>query len=217
MRSCRTGSRKYSCRSCLSASPTIADREAYGSFHLKTVCGSVLPVPPADDRIRRNIPGHNCTRADYGTVAYGHACHDQCLVADPYIVSDCDISFIVPGIRHVFFLQPPLFRKERKGIGGQRRKLMICTVEKKLRAAGNGAEFSDDQPFVIDRIVVQHIVLLKIRRIFFKVIVDRIVADRNIRVGDYILQINCISVFLPRIDKSHRHSVPPSCVQSTAL
>ena len=36
---------------------------------------------------------------------------------------------------------------------------MVGTVEQKLHATGDGAEFADYQPFVIDRIMVKYIVL----------------------------------------------------------
>ena len=38
---------------------------------------------------------------------------------------------------------------------------MVGTVEQELHATGDGAELTDYQPFVIDRIMVKYIVLLK--------------------------------------------------------
>ena len=43
---------------------------------------------------------------------------------------------------------------------------MVGTVEQKLHATGDGAEFADYQPFVIDRIMVKYIVLFK-KQLFF--------------------------------------------------
>ena len=67
---------------------------------------------------------------------------------------------------------------------------MICTVEQKFDAAGNGAKFADDQPVAVDGVLVQHIVFLKLPRVVDEVIVDGKLPHLNIGVGDGIFQID---------------------------
>ena len=42
---------------------------------------------------------------------------------------------------------------------------MVCAVEKKLRAAGYRAELADNQPVVIDGVMIENVVLLELRRV----------------------------------------------------
>ncbi len=54
---------------------------------------------------------------------------------------------------------------------------MIGAVEKEFRPAGNGAEPPDDQPFAVNRIMIQHIILFKESRIGHEVVVNGVVAN----------------------------------------
>ena len=68
---------------------------------------------------------------------------------------------------------------------------MVCRVEQECCAAGNGAVFPDDQPVVVAlRIVIEHIVFLEIARIMNSIVVHRVVAHGDERVGDDVLQVN---------------------------
>ena len=64
---------------------------------------------------------------------------------------------------------------------------MVRAVEQEFGAAGDGTELPDDQPVVVDRVMVQHIVLLKFRWVIDKVIVHRVVANLNAGFGDHML------------------------------
>ena len=61
---------------------------------------------------------------------------------------------------------------------------MVGAGEQKLCAAGDGAKFSDHKFIVVDRIVVQHIVFLKLSRVVDKIVVDGKVSDADVRIVD---------------------------------
>ena len=41
---------------------------------------------------------------------------------------------------------------------------MVGTVEQEFRTTSNGAELSDYQPFVVDRVMIKHVILLEKQR-----------------------------------------------------
>ena len=45
-----------------------------------------------------------------------------------------------------------------------------------------GAEFADDQPVLVDRVVVQDVVLFELCRVVHEIVVDRVIPHRNIGV-----------------------------------
>lgn len=57
---------------------------------------------------------------------------------------------------------------------------MVRTIKNESRATGNRTKFTDDQPIMIDRVLIQYIVLLKITGTSSKIIINRILADRDI-------------------------------------
>ena len=66
---------------------------------------------------------------------------------------------------------------------------MVGTVKKKLCPTGNGTEFSDNQAVLIDRIMIENIILLKLGRVIYKIIVYGIITNYNIRIIDNGIQI----------------------------
>lgn len=54
----------------------------------------------------------------------------------------------------------------------------------------DGAEFADDQPVLVDRVVVQDVVLFELCRVVHEIVVDRVVADLDIGVVDHRIQID---------------------------
>ena len=60
---------------------------------------------------------------------------------------------------------------------------MIGTVENKLCSTGYRAEFAYNQTVMVYRIVVQHVILLKITRVIHEIIVNGEISDLNIRAG----------------------------------
>ena len=56
---------------------------------------------------------------------------------------------------------------------------MVGAVEEKLCPAGDGAEFSDHQPVVVDGIVIQHIVPLKSNGVMDKVVIHSVVSHED--------------------------------------
>ena len=48
---------------------------------------------------------------------------------------------------------------------------MVGAVKKEAGTTGDGAELSDNQPVMIDWIMVQYIVLLKISGIIYKIVI----------------------------------------------
>lgn len=109
----------------------------------------------AHDRVGRNVPCDDGPRRDHGAVADPDARHDDRFVTDPYVVADDDVALVVPRRGDVRPVEFPLLEEERKGVIGQRAERVVRAVEQEPRAAGDGAEFADDQPVLVDRVVVQ--------------------------------------------------------------
>lgn len=72
---------------------------------------------PAHDGVGRNIFCDHRPGADDCPVTDGHASQYDRLIADPDIIADDDVSFIVPGRCHVSWVKVPLLKKKREGIG----------------------------------------------------------------------------------------------------
>ena len=49
---------------------------------------------------------------------------------------------------------------------------MVSTVKKKLCPTGNRTEFADYQAVLVNRIMIEDIILLKLSRVIYKVIVN---------------------------------------------
>ena len=73
---------------------------------------------------------------------------------------------------------------------------MVGTVKKKLCPTGNGTEFSDNQAVLIDRIMIENIILLKLGRVIYKIIVYGIITNYNIRIIDNGIQINSLIIIV---------------------
>lgn len=148
----------------------------------------------ADDRISRNIFRHDSPCSDDRAVADMNAGQDDCLESDPDVVADDDVALIVPSRRDIGPIQSPLLVKERESIGGKRPQRVIGAVEQEFSAAGDRTELADNEPFAMDRIVIQHVISLEIARIVYEIVVNRIVADLDRRIADYRIQINRLHV-----------------------
>jgi len=57
---------------------------------------------------------------------------------------------------------------------------VIGTVENKLCSTGYRAEFAYNQTVMVYRIMIQHIILLKLTRVIYEVVVNGEIADLNI-------------------------------------
>ncbi len=67
---------------------------------------------------------------------------------------------------------------------------MVGAVEQKLRPAGDGAELADDQPLVVDGIVVEHVVFLKVPGVVDEVVVHGVIPHDDGGIGHHVLQID---------------------------
>ncbi len=65
---------------------------------------------------------------------------------------------------------------------------VVGAGEQEFRAAGDGAEFADDQPVLVDRVVVEDVVLLEGPGIVAEVVVHGKVAHLNGGVGDDVFR-----------------------------
>lgn len=87
-------------------------------FHVQLLCDRPVVKPSADgpggnaahDCIRRHIFRDDRAGADNGAVADGDTCKDNGLKSDPYIVSDADLSPVVPAVSDLLFIRFPLFK-----------------------------------------------------------------------------------------------------------
>ena len=87
---------------------------------------------------------------------------------------------------------------------------MIGTSKQKLCSAGDGTKFSDDKFVMVDRIVIQYIVLLKLPRIIDEVVIHGKVPDKDVGIFDDIFQINGFVVVGARINVLWIHDFPSS-------
>lgn len=59
-------------------------------------------------------------------------------------------------------------------------KRMVGAIENKLCATGYRAEFTDNQTVMVYRIMIQHVILLKLTRVIYEVIVNGEISDSDI-------------------------------------
>ena len=83
---------------------------------------------------------------------------------------------------------------------------MIGTSKQKLCSAGDGTKFSNDKFVMVDGIVVQHIVLLKLAWVMDEVVIHSKVPDKDVGIFDDIFQINGFVVVGSRINSIWIHS-----------
>ena len=67
---------------------------------------------------------------------------------------------------------------------------MIRAVKYKFRPTSYRAELPNHQPVMINRILIQHIILLKLHRVIDKIIVHGILPHLNAGLRDNLPQIN---------------------------
>lgn len=71
---------------------------------------------------------------------------------------------------------------------------MVGAVKHELRSGGYGAEAAYHQSFTVNRIVIQHIVLLEKPRIGDEIVIDGIIADLDRGVLHHGIQIHGLRV-----------------------
>ena len=71
----------------------------------------------ANDGVGWNIFCNQGTGADDGTITNGDASEDDGLVADPHIVANDNVAFVVPGGANRCEWQVPFLIENREGIG----------------------------------------------------------------------------------------------------
>ena len=87
---------------------------------------------------------------------------------------------------------------------------MVGAGEQKLCPAGDGTKFSNDKFVMVDRIVVQYIVFLKLPWVIDEVVIHGKVPDKNVGIFDDIFQINGFVVVCARINILWIHDFPSS-------
>ena len=122
----------------------------------------------ADYCIRLNILCNHCPCAYNGTVTDGHARKDYRLIANPNIVAYYNIALIIPRFGNILDIKSPFLKENRKRISCKRGKRVVCGIENEFCSAGNRTEFADNQPVVIDGIMVKNIVFSKSTGLFTK-------------------------------------------------
>ena len=130
-----------------------------------------------DNGVRRNILCHNGACANNCSIANGDAGQDDSLISNPYVIADDYVAFVVPCPRYVLDTQAPLLKKDGERIGGQGCLCMVGAGEQKLCPTGDGAKFPDYKPVMIDWIVIQYIVPLKLSRINVCLLYTSLLAD----------------------------------------
>ena len=77
---------------------------------------------------------------------------------------------------------------------------MVCTVEQEFCSAGNRAKLTDYQFVLVDRVLIQNIIFLKILRVPDKIIIYCVIADYDTGIVNDIFQVNSFFVFLAGIN-----------------
>ena len=84
---------------------------------------------------------------------------------------------------------------------------MIGTVEQKFRTASNGTEFTNNQPLLMDGVMIQHIVFLEQQRVSYKIILNSIVTNLYSRILYNSIKIYGLLISRTRIYFSHHNSI----------
>ena len=80
---------------------------------------------------------------------------------------------------------------------------MVRTIEKEFCTACNPAELSDPELIMIDWIVIQYIIPLKLCRIMYKIMIHRIISNLDIGVRNHIFQIDSLWISCPWMQIPH--------------
>lgn len=76
---------------------------------------------------------------------------------------------------------------------------MVCAVKQKPCAARDRTKLTYYQLIVIDRIMIENVVLFKILRVVYEIVVKRKIPDYDIRIGDNVFQIYNLLILAARI------------------
>ena len=77
---------------------------------------------------------------------------------------------------------------------------MVRAGKNEFGAAGDGTELPDHQSIPVDGVVIENIVLLKIQRVVYKVVVHGVSAHRDAGGFDHGVQVNRLLVPCTRIN-----------------
>ena len=165
--------------------PPLQFEEEVSGLFVKTILLDLGGITDCD-RVGRYVFGHDRVGPDDRAVANVDAREDRRVLADPNVVADHGVSTEPPGSEGPG--KTFEFVDDLKGIGGIAIEHMVRPVHHELHAAGNAAEFADDQ-FVTHEVVVMGDVFLKGFRSLVHILVIGIVPDDDVGVGDYAVDI----------------------------
>ena len=72
---------------------------------------------------------------------------------------------------------------------------MVGAVEQKTSATGNRTKFADNQLVMVNGIMIKNIILLKINRIVYKVVIHGVVPHDDAGISNDIFQIYSFPIF----------------------
>lgn len=164
--------------------PLIAQQQIF-QLRVKSLLDESRRVS-AVNSVRRNILHHHGIGGDDRAVANLHAGHDDALAPDPHVVSDDRVA-LARKLRHVRrrILRPGAAENVewiRRGAADA----VVRRTHDKLRAGRDLTELADHKMIAELRVVEQHIVPLKPRRID-RIVIIGVVTDRDIRRSDDVL------------------------------
>ena len=76
---------------------------------------------------------------------------------------------------------------------------MVGGIEQEFRPAGDGTIFADHQPVVVDWVLIQNILALKLPRVG-KIMVKRIITNADVGIRNDVFQITDGMILLPGIN-----------------
>ena len=91
----------------------------------------------SDNCVWRYVFCDNRAGFDDGTVTDCHTGQNDDFIADPDVISDYDITLIVPRCCYIRNIQIPFLKKDWKRIGGKGGQRMVGAGEEKFCSAGN--------------------------------------------------------------------------------
>ena len=164
--------------------PLIAQQQVF-QLRVKALLDESRRVP-AVNGVRRNVLHHHGIGGDDRAVADLHTGHNDALAPDPHVVSDDRVALArkLHHMRRRVFC--PSAAEDVKGVRRGAADAVVRRAHDELRAGRNLTELADHEMIAELRVVEQHIVPLKPRRID-RIVIIGVVTDRDIRRSDDVL------------------------------
>ena len=164
--------------------PLIAQQQVF-QFRVKSLLDEPCRIS-AVNGVRRDVLHHHRIGGDDRAVADLHTRHDDALAPDPHVAADDRVALArkLHHMRRRVFC--PSAAEDVKGVRRGAADAVVRRAHDELRAGRDLTELADHKMITELLVVEQHIVPLEPGRID-RVVIIGVVADRDIRRGDDVL------------------------------